>query len=401
MNGRERILAALRHEEPDRVPIDLGGMDATGITGITYANLREHLGLRRGKPRIFVPALGLAIVDEDVLEYIGVDARGVRFEPESWRDDTLADGSPCLVPEKWVYERQGDSTDVIRNEDGVIVQRRPPGGLYFDIVHAPLAGVESIAALDDYHYLFDSVGRPGYADLTYEAMAARAEALRARGDVVILGNFVGRTYAAAQDLRGYEQFMMDLALKPALVEAILDRLVEAHIARFDRYIAALGPYLDIIHVSDDLGTQNGPQLSPAMYRQVVKPYHKKLFQHIKKTSGCYMFLHSCGSVYALLPDLIDVGVDILNPVQVTARDMDSAQLKRDFGDVLTFWGGGCETQRTLPNGTPEEVRAEVRRRIDDFAPGGGFVFTQVHNIQADVSPENIVAMYEAVYEFGK
>ncbi|MBN1287063.1 MAG: methyltransferase [Anaerolineae bacterium] len=400
MNGRERILTTLRHQEPDRVPIDLCGMDATSITGIAYGNLREYLGMARGRPRIFVPSLGLAIVDDDVLEHIGVDARGVRFEPRDWRTDTLPDGSPCLVPEQWSYERRPDGTDIIRDADGTITQRRPPGGLYFDIVHAPLAAVESVAELDSYQDLFDAVGQPAYADLAYDAMAARAQALRARGDVAILGNFVGRTYAAAQDLRGYEQFMMDLALNPALAEAILDRLAEAHMARFDRYIAALGPYLDIVHLSDDLGTQNGPQLSPAMYRARVKPYHTKIFQHIKK-SGVYLFLHSCGSVYALLPDLIDAGVDILNPVQVTARDMDSAQLKRDFGDALTFWGGGCETQNTLPHGTPDEVRAEVRRRLDDFAPGGGFVFVQVHNIQADVPPQNIMAMYEAVHEFGK
>ena len=401
MNGRERVLAALRHQEPDRVPIDLGGTDATGIVGLAYGNLREHLGLPRGKPRIFVPTLGLALVEPDVwLRLNSGDARAVFFAPQRWREDVMRDGHPCLVPERWQPTRLPDGSDVVYNDAGQVTLRRPPGGLYYDTVHTPLADVETVADLDRHAASFERFDWPAYADQPLEAMAAHAKALRDRGDVVVVGSFVGHIFAGAQTLRGFEQFMADLLIDPALAEAILDRLTEAHIARFARYAETVGPYLDVVQLSDDLGAQGGPQISPDLYRRMVKPYHSQLFRFIKEETGAYVFLHSCGSVYALIPDLIEAGVDILNPVQVSARDMDTARLKREFGRDLAFWGGGCDTQRVLPHGTPAQVRDEVRRRLDDLAPGGGFVFAQVHNIQADVPPENIVAMAEAVRAFG-
>jgi uroporphyrinogen decarboxylase len=194
--------------------------------------------------------------------------------------------------------------------------------------------------------------------------------------------------------------MMDLAGDPAFATALLAKLVEAHIRRLEQILPAVEGYVQVIQVGDDLGMQDGPQLSPRLYRQVVKPWHKKLYQYIKEHTSARLFLHACGSVYAFIPDFIEMGVDILNPVQVSARDMDTKRLKQAFGKDITFWGGGCDTQKVLPFGTPAEVREEVKRRIDDLAPGGGFVFNQVHNIQAGVPPENIMAMYEAVHDFG-
>jgi uroporphyrinogen decarboxylase len=173
-------------------------------------------------------------------------------------------------------------------------------------------------------------------------------------------------------------------------------------AEFDHYIEALGPYLDIVCVADDLGTQTGPQLSVQMFRRIVKPYMSKLYAHMKgKMGDAKLFLHSCGSVYEFIPDFIEMGIDILNPVQVSAANMDSKKLASDFGGDIVFWGGGCDTQRVLPHGTVGEIRDEVKRRIDDFASAGGFVFTQVHNIQLGVPAENIEAMYDAALEFGR
>jgi uroporphyrinogen decarboxylase len=198
-----------------------------------------------------------------------------------------------------------------------------------------------------------------------------------------------------------DNFMCDLVADETLARALMDTLAESHMEEFEHYIEALGPYLDVIVVNDDLGSQQGPQLSVEMFRSVVKPYLAKLYGFMKsKMTRAKLFLHSCGSVYAFIPDLIEMGVDILNPVQVSAANMDSKKLAAEFGKDIIFWGGGCDTQGVLPRGTVEDVRAEVKRRIDDFAPGVGLVFTQVHNIQPGVPPENIEAMYDAALEYG-
>ena len=186
-----------------------------------------------------------------------------------------------------------------------------------------------------------------------------------------------------------------------LAYCLMENLMEVYMERVSKYADAVGDYVQVIEVNDDLGSQSGPQLAPALYRKMIKPYHKKLWRYIKEKTGCYLLLHSCGSVYDFIPDLIEMGIDAINPVQVSARNMDTARLKKEFGSEISFWGGGCDTQRVLPFGTPDEVEEEVRRRIDDLAPGGGFVFTQVHNIQPDVSPENIMAMYSALDKYGK
>ena len=210
----------------------------------------------------------------------------------------------------------------------------------------------------------------------------------------MVGNLWVHLLASGQDLRGFEQFMIDLVQNKKLARRILQNQVEAYLPRIDEYINLAGEYLDIIQVNDDLGTQNGPQISRDLYREMLKPYHKKIWSYIKEKSKKPVLLHSCGSIYELIPDLIEAGIDALNPVQVSARDMDTRKLKREFGRYITFWGGGCDTQKILPRGTPEDVRREVRRRVDDLGKDGGFVFCQVHNIQPDVPVENILAMYD-------
>ncbi len=203
-------------------------------------------------------------------------------------------------------------------------------------------------------------------------------------------------FAAGQILRGFENFMVDLAGNKPLAHHLMGRLVDCYARRVEHYVEAVGEHVDVIQVNDDLGAQTGPQLSPALYREMVKPYHARLWGLIKQLSGKPLLLHSCGSIHALLPDLIEIGVDAINPVQVSAANMDGALLKREFGRDLTFWGGGCDTQRVLGRGTPEQIRDEVRLRVAQLAEDGGFVFCQVHNIQHDVPPENIMAMYEAL-----
>lgn len=197
-------------------------------------------------------------------------------------------------------------------------------------------------------------------------------------------NGAGGIYEWAQDLRGWDVFMMDLAANPKFAGYLLDILVEENIKRLEKILPVVEGYVQIIQVGDDLGLQDGPQLSPELYKKIVKPRHKKLYQYIKKYSSAYLFLHTCGSVYEFIPDFIEMNVDILNPVQVSAKNMDTRRLKQEFGKYITFWGGGCDTQKILPFETPEKVTKEVKKRIEDLKPEGGFVFAQVHNIQVGV-----------------
>ena len=401
MNRRERVLAALNHQEPDRVPIDLGGSDSSGITAIAYNNLKSYLGLKGGKTRVFDPYQQIVDVEEEVLELIKSDARSIMIQPRSWKPWKLPDGSDCEIPKKWNPSHREDGSQVVLNKRGEIMAIMPSAGLYFEPVYAALRDCQSVNDLD--HHMDDIVSfdLPAYLDQTFEEMAETARQIRQRSDYLLAGgNFAAHVLASSQILRGWDVFLLDLLERPVFAEALMDRLVDAYCERFDRYWSCIGQYLDVVVLSDDLGTQMAPILSPELYRERIKPYHKRLYSYIKEKSGAFVFLHSCGSVYRLIPDLIEAGIDILNPVQVSAAEMDTKKLKKEFGDVLVFWGGGCDTQSVLPRGTRQEIRDEVKRRIDDLAPGGGFVFVQVHNILPDVPPENIMAMYEAVWEFG-
>jgi len=214
-----------------------------------------------------------------------------------------------------------------------------------------------------------------------------------------MANFGGSIHEVGQSLRGWGQFMLDLAVGGAFIEDLIEGIVETQLANLELYLEAVGDYVQIVQFGDDLGMQDRLQMSPEMYQKYLKPGHKRLFQHVHKNSGCAVFLHSCGSIYPLIPDLIEVGVDILNPVQTSAKDMDPQRLKAEFGDQITFWGGGCDTQHVLPNSTPEEIARHVSEHIEIFAPGGGFIFNQIHNIQADIPPEKIVAMFDTALKY--
>jgi uroporphyrinogen decarboxylase len=304
------------------------------------------------------------------------------------------------MPELW-RERSGpDGTREALSPAGEVFARMPPGGFYFDPAGAPLAGCSSAADIARHGAAIGSCDLPFYCDEPVEATAARARELRAGTDRAVVFNFCCHLLHAGAALRGYEQFLCDLLADPELAGAVLDLLVEVYARRVDRYGPALRGSVDVVLFNDDLGTQQGPLVSPEAYRALIKPRQAKLFSRAKRAFGAPILFHSCGAVSEFIPDLAEAGVDALNPVQVAAQGMDSKRLKREFGRDICFWGGGCDTQRVLARGAPQEVREEVRRRIGDFAPGGGFVFTQVHNVQPDVPPENVVAMLEAAREFG-
>jgi uroporphyrinogen decarboxylase len=394
--SRERVLKALHHEETDRIPIDFGSMASTGIMAIAYARLKEHLGITGGQVRVFDVAQQLAEVEREILTRFGVDVIALEHslgepQPGLWKPWRLPDGTACQVPAGVDLRPDEERGGWLICEGGIPSQRMSASSLYFTQIFHPLAQATSPAELRQFP-------RPVISDEELRSLQARAKALHENTDFAIMANFGGSILEAGQSLRGWAQFMEDLAMGGALTEDLIRGIVETQLANLALYLEAVGDYVQIIQFGDDLGMQDRPQMSRRMYQKCLMPGHQELFQHVHANSDCAVFLHSCGSIYPLIPDLIQAGVDILNPVQTSARDMDPRTLKAEFGDQITFWGGGCDTQHVLPNATPDEVAQHVHERIRTFAPGGGFVFNQIHNIQADVPPENITAMFDAALE---
>jgi uroporphyrinogen decarboxylase len=399
VNPRERALTSLRHQEPDRIPLDLGGTGDTGILISPYISLRQHLGLGTGRPRLCNVISRCAYVEDDVRSALGVDVLGIYYEPQEWRQETLEAGIPVEVPALWKPQRQVDGSYIVFGSADNLLYKMPAEGHYFDPLYAPLADVETVADIENHLDTLTNYDRPYYLDKSYENLEQIARDLYENTDYLLVGFFGGHIFAAGLQVRGYENFFLDLLANPVLAEALMDRLAEGHMRRFNRFAETVGKYLHVVHVEDDLGMQDRTMISPEVYRQRIKPYHSRLYRHIKNQCDAYLMLHTDGSVYPLIPDFIEMGIDILNPVQYTTRGMEAGKLKSAFGADLTFWGGGCDTQQILPFGTPEQIKDEVRRQIDVLAPGGGFIFSQVHNIQPGTPMENIAAMYEALDKY--
>jgi len=403
VNPRERVLASINHVQPDRVPIDLGGHRSSGIAAIAYPKLREHLGLPERPVRVYDLIQQLAAIDEDVLDRFGVDTielgRGFALDDTSWADWELPDGTPCQVPAWALPERAGDAW-VLRSQSGRVIGTMPDGALYFEQTHWPFLETDNLAALDDAlsESMWTAIACPP-GPLVSEPggprkLADGAKRLRERTDRAIIGLFGGNLLEIGQFLYRSDTFMMLLASEPQRAHAFLDMLTALHLANLERFLGAVGPYIDIVLFGDDLGMQTGPQISPAMYREFFKPRHREMWMRAKELADVKVMLHCCGGVRELLPDLIEAGLDAMNPVQITCTGMDAAGLKRDFGRDITLWGGGCDTRQVLPKGTTEDIRRHVRQQVKTLNPGGGFVFQQVHNILAEVPPENIVAMLD-------
>jgi uroporphyrinogen decarboxylase len=402
--SRERVLASLNHQEPDRVPIDFSGHRSSGIAAIAYAKLRKYLGLPEKRIRVYDPVQQLAIVDEDVLERFGVDTielgRAFAVEDEYWADWTLPDGTPCQMP-VWALPERGDGKWVIRSKSGRVIAHMPDGVLQFEQAHYPFA---EGANLDDIpgamaECMWCAVPSPpgpladGPEGL--RRLAENAKSFRQKTDRAIIGLFGGNLLEMGQFLYRNDNFYMLLAADPKQAHAFLDKLVEIHLENLERFLGAVGPYIDVVLFGDDLGMQTGPQMSVRMHREFFKPRQKLLWGRAKQLANVKVMLHCCGGVRELLPDLIEAGLDAINPVQISCSGMDAKELKREFGKDIVFWGGGCDTQEVLPYQSPEQVRKHIREQVSILSPGGGFVFQQVHNILAHVPPENVVAMFDA------
>ena len=374
LSHRERVIKTLRHQEPDRIPFDLGGTMCSSIHVAGYQKLKAHFGVE-DEDTIIHKFMQTAGVHEPILRALDVDFRFVRSCGPDSRPDTPVGG------------------DGYQDEYGV-VRRQPSSALYYDLIKSPLAG--PITIQDIVNFPWPDPGDPGYT----RGFRQQLSDWRENTDYAVVTRLPTPIVHLSQFLRGFEDWFIDLAADQKLAAAMFDAVVEHTSAIAAEILKAGGDLVDVVLVGEDMGFQNGPIISPELYRRLFKPRHKKFFDTVKKHTSAFVLLHSCGSIYKLLPDIIELGVDAINPVHVAARDMDSSMLGSEFGDRLSFWGG-IDTQRVLPNGTPEEVKAEVRRRIRDLAPGGGYVLAAVHNIQPDVPVENILAMFEAGREYGR
>jgi uroporphyrinogen decarboxylase len=413
MTRRERVLAALDHKVPDRVPVDLAAMRSTGITAVAYGRLKEHLGIREGSIQVYDVVQQLAQPEKPILDYWDADVvdlgRLFLTELSDWKDFVLPDGRPAKIPSYINFIPDGAGGWRALAADGTSIGAMPAGAYYLSQTEFPLKDWDGgdPSVLDRLPQLMDHVTwaalpcAPHHKPLTSEHLAdirLRAKALYETTDYAVMVAFGANLLEWGQYLCRMDQFLIDLMENRRKAEAILDKLLESHLAGLEKLLPAVDGYVQIIQMGDDFGTQNALQISPRLYREVFKPRQKLIYETVRKKSSLRIFLHSCGAIADIIPDLIEIGVEAINPVQTSAHGMDPARLKREYGEDLTFWGGGCDTQRVLPLGTPAEIRAHVKERIGLLAPGGGFVFTQVHNIMPHVPPENIAAMVDAVRE---
>lgn len=374
-SGRQRIMDAIGHREPDRIPVDFGSSMVTSIHVEGYENLKNYLNIGTDRKTEIARGRSLvAVVDPEVQDRLNVDARMLIVNgPDGWEAEEARDS----VVDEWGIEWE-----------------RPKGFSNYEIKKSPLQGKISV----------DDVRNMKWPDASAAkfmgGLRDRAKALRNSTDKAIVANLAMQIHTQSYFLRGFSEYLMDLVLNQKLIEAIMDRVLEIFVERTVNIMSEIGEFVDIVYVADDLGAQNGPLFSPQVYRKILKPRQKKLFEAIKRNSDVKILYHTCGAVVEFIDDLAEIGVDILNPVQTSAGGMEPKVLKSRFGKKICFWGG-IDTQQVLPFGKPQDVRDEVKRRIEEFASGGGYVVAAIHNIRPEVPPENIVAMIEAVHEFGK
>jgi len=380
MNSRDRVISVINHNMPDRIPFDLGSTPNTGIHINAYRDLLSYLDMDSYDLKICDITQQLACIQENILNKFSIDTRGVLPKnPSNWRLN---------------IENSDDGSSYFVDQYG-IGWKMPKGGYYFDLYNSPLSKF-SVKDLNKYNF------PNSYDKMRIRGLEEEIIDLYNKGFFIIFNSIGGGFLELSLLLRGFEEFYCDLALNPKFACILMDKLLEIEMNYWDFILSNFGEYIQMIYTANDLGSQESLLMSPSFYRKYIKPRQKKLNEFIKKKkSDIFIYFHSCGSILEIIPDLIEVGVDALNPIQVSAADMDTKKLKKEFGQDITFWGGGIDTQRVLPYGTPKEIKEEVKRRIDDLAEGGGFVFAAVHNIQSDVPPQNIMAMWEALEEYGR
>ncbi len=412
MNSRERVLAAIAHKQPDQVPVDLGSTPSSGISAIAYSNLLKAIGRTDLPVQIYDVVQQLAQPDMSIIDRFGVDVldigRAFNTEEKDWHETILANGDKAFYPIHFNPVKQADGSYYCYDEDGKrLLALMPQGATFFDQSYFPYINgfPENYDTLDEemgrvlwsryVHSPWDHTQDPDF----WKTLREKTLQLRASTDKALMIVCGCNLFEWGTFLRRMDNFLMDLLCEPDQVARMLDQLLERHLATLAKVCDSVGDIVDIIRFGDDLGMTSGPFMDVDTYRSLFKPRHKQLCDYVKTHSQMHTFIHSCGSISSLMPDLIEAGIEIFNPVQTNARQMEPEFLKKEFGQDCTFWGGGVETVGTLNNGTPEQVREQVLERLEIMSAGGGFVFNTVHNILPDVPPQNILAMFDAVKEF--
>ncbi|RHE41394.1 MULTISPECIES: uroporphyrinogen decarboxylase family protein [Clostridia] len=413
MTSRERVMAAINHKEPDYVPLDLGGTPSSGISAIAYNNLKKELGMTGGQTRIFDVVQQVAQPEMEILDRFGVDVldigRAFNEKDEDWHETVLADGSIGHYPNWFHPEKQPNGDYLVHDKEGTLIARMPVGATFFDQTYFPY--LEDYP--DDFSDLDHQMGKVLWSALVhspwdhandpdfYKTLREKTLKLRESTDKALMITCGCNLFEWGTFLRRIDNFLMDTYADEENVEALVEQLMIRHLATLEKVCESVGDIVDILRFGDDLGMDTGMFMSREKYQTLFKPYHTKLNEYVHTHSKMKTFLHSCGSLYPIIPDLIEAGYDVLNPVQTTAYQMDPEVLKREFGKDITFWGGGCNTRTILNRATPKEVYEYTRRMIDIFNHDGGFVFNQEHNIMPDVPAVNILAMYQAVEDSRK
>jgi len=433
MKPRDRVLISLRHEEPDRIPIDLGSTHVSTLNPLCYRDLRKYLGLSERPARVKDVVAQLTEIDVELIKLFHVDLIDVnRHLPptntEVYYRDVFYQCMSCVYRDNvsgkaeiyepiwkiWTHSHFGFSEEIPAcidiNVEGnniaiylyktVLLGKGSISGTTFSPPDAhginPLANAQSVEDVKRFDWDVFKV-----SDRYIQFLREKAEYLYKNTDYALVFSLAGRMHAWAQALRGWTRWLSDLRLRKSLAEAILDNIVDVLMYNVKKYIDAFGEYVQVIGFADDLGTEEGPQISVQVFRDMYKHRYEEIFSYIKRHSKMYIFLHSDGAIFPLIKEFIDVGLDVINPIQLSAKGMDPERLKKEYGEQITFWGGGADVQRILPFAKPDEVIQHVKNLIKIFAPNGGFIFATTHNIQPPTSPENIVLTFKTAYEYGK
>lgn len=411
MNSRERILSAINHKQPDRIPVDLGATPSSGISVVAYHNLINYLGINHLKNHVYDVIQQVTQPEIEILDLFKADVLDIgRFFNASekyWHRLELIKGYPALYPLWFNPDRQPDGSWLAEGPSGEYIGKMPVGATFFDQLIFPYVDSYpddySNISLDMSRVIWGGLGFPPYDRMNEKDFwrLLRETIMEERsktGRALLIG--VGcNLFEWGTFLRRIDNFLVDLYMEPVNVHRLLDKLLERHLEFLSKICTAVGDIVEIIKFGDDLGTNTGPFMPIEIYNEFFRPRHKILCDYVKANSSAHTMLHCCGGIYELIPGLIEAGFEIINPVQINAVNMEPERLKKEFGSEVTFWGGGANTQSILNRATPKEVKDHVKHNIEIFSEGGGFVFTTVHNILPDVPPQNIIAMLEALEEF--
>lgn len=410
MTSRERILSAINHRQPDRIPVDLGATPSSGISMVAYQNLINHLGLKLDN-HVYDVIQEVTQPEMELLDLFKVDVLDIgRFFNSSenyWQKLELIKGYPAFYPKWFNPEKQTDGSWLAPGSTGENIGKMPAGATFFDQLIFPyLNGYPDNYANISFEMSRTSWGGFGFPPYDrinekdfWKMLRETIIVEKSKTDKALLIGVGCNLFEWGTFLRRIDNFLMDLFLDPVNAHRLLDSLLEMHLGFLAKICDAVGDLVDIVKFGDDLGTNTGPFIPNEIYNEFFKPRHKMMCDYVKAHTSAHTMLHCCGGIYELIPELIEAGFEILNPIQINAINMEPERLKKEFGRELTFWGGGVNTQGILNLGTPQQVKDQVKRNIDIFSKDGGYVFNTVHNIMPDVPPQNIIAMFEAIHEF--